>query len=33
MIEYHGEADIEDVDPGCQQDANTTVMYNNLTNF
>lgn len=25
LIEYHGEADLEDVDPHCQQDANTTV--------
>ena len=25
LIEYHGEADLEDVDPQCQQDVNTTV--------
>mgnify|MGYP003347800445 CR=1 FL=1 len=27
LIEYHGEADIQDVDPQCQQDTNTTVSY------
>ena len=25
LIEYHGEYDIQDVDPQCQQDTNTTV--------
>lgn len=25
LIEYHGEADLDDVDPQCQQDAMTTV--------
>jgi len=30
LIEYHGEYDIQDVDPQCQQDTNTTVSLNSF---
>ena len=30
LIEYHGEADLEDVDQQCQQDPNTTVRISRL---